>query len=100
MADIRTRDITRGTIKSLDRAASSMHRMKEQSIRSKSQDFGRQNDDDSVSSYAQDMAEQYFSGSTVFAAEAGMKLATRGQPKLLGATDERSDNEMQRQQAS
>ena len=58
MADIKTRDITRGTIKSLDRAASSMHRMKEQSIRSKPSDPCSQNDGDSVSSYAQDMTEQ------------------------------------------
>ena len=49
MADIKTRDVTRGTIKTLDRAASSMHHLKEETIRNRAADIGRKADSGGVS---------------------------------------------------
>ena len=50
LADIKTRDVTRGTIKTLDRAASSMHHLKEETIRSKALEIGNRHDNDSTGS--------------------------------------------------
>ena len=93
MADIKTRDVTRGTIKSLDRAASSMHRMKEQAIRSKSLEVGSHRDNDSVSSYAQDVTEHYAGSGAVYAAKAGAEMTVRGRQKPQEIADIPPDNE-------
>ena len=99
MADIKTRDVTRGTIKSLDRAASSMHRMKEQAIRSKSLEAGSHRDNDSLSSYAQDVTECYAGSSAAYAAKAGAEMAVRSRQKPQGFADIPPDSEDRVQQA-
>ena len=81
MADIKTRDVTRGTIKSLDRAASSMHRMKEQAIRSKSLEIGSYRDNDSINSYDQDVTEHFAGDGATFATRAGVELIQRSRDK-------------------
>jgi hypothetical protein len=81
VADIKTRDVSRGNIKSLDRAASSMHRMKEQAIRSKSLEIGSSRDSESASSYAQETTEHYAGSSARHAVEDGMELAIRNRQK-------------------
>ena len=80
MADIKTRDVSRGTIKSLDRAASSMHRMKEQAIRSKSFEIGS-GQDNSGNTYAQETAEHYTGSGARHAVEDGMELMIRSRQK-------------------
>ena len=58
MVDIKTRDVKKGSIKTLDRAASSMNRLKNETIRSKASEIrGRHNDDESESQYAPDASE-------------------------------------------
>ena len=99
MADIKTRDVTRGTIKSLDRAASSMHRMKEQAIRSKSLEISGQKDSDSVSTDAQDVTGHYAGSIDVYAAEAGAQLAIRSRQKPLEIAEAVPDNEDRIRQA-
>ena len=59
MADIKTRDVTRGSIKTLDRTASSMHHLKEDTIRSKALDIHSRQDDESADTYAQGAVEHY-----------------------------------------
>ena len=81
MADIKTRDITKGTIKTLDRAASSMHHLKEETIRSRAADIGRGNDGESEGSYAQDTAEHYAGGSAAYAAKAGVEMMLQSREK-------------------
>jgi len=81
VADIKTRDVSRGNIKSLDRAASSMHRMKEQAIRSKSLEIGNSRDSESASSYAQETTEHYAGSSARHAVEDGMELMIRNRQK-------------------
>ena len=92
MADIKTRDITRGTIKSLDRTSSYMHRMKEQAIRIKSLDISDQHDGDSVSSYAQDVTEHYAGSSAVYTAKAGAEMAIRSRQNPPVSADMPLDN--------
>ena len=77
MADIKTRDVTRGTIKTLDRAASSMHHLKEETIRSKTANIGGGYDNESAGSYAQDTAEHFAGGSAAFASRTGIELMLR-----------------------
>ena len=77
MADIKTRNVKTGTIKSLDRASSSMHRMKENVIRSKADDIGRSSSGDDVSSYGHDVTEHYAGGSARYAVETGAELVIR-----------------------
>jgi len=67
MADIKTRDVTRGTIKTLNRAASSMHHLKEETIRSKAADISSRSDNESANAYAPDAVEQYAGSSAAFA---------------------------------
>ena len=81
MADIKTRDVTRGTIKTLDRAASSMHHMKEETIRSKALETGNRHDNESVGSYAQDTAEHYAGDGAAFAARAGVEMMLHSREK-------------------
>lgn len=74
MADIKTRDVTRGTIKTIDRAASSMHHLKEETIRSKTSDISSRHDSESAGSYAQETLEHYAGDSTAFASRAGIEM--------------------------
>ena len=74
MADIKTRDVTRGTIKTIDRAASSMHHLKEETIRSKALDISNGHDSESARSYAQDTLEHYAGDSAAFASRAGIEM--------------------------
>ena len=77
MADIKTRDVTRGSIKTLDRAASSMHHLKEETIRSKLTEIRNLDDGNSTNSYAQDTIEHYAGDSATYAAKAGTELMLR-----------------------
>ncbi|MBQ9074884.1 MAG: hypothetical protein IJY32_02845, partial [Mogibacterium sp.] len=88
MADIKTRDVTRGTIKTLDRAANSMHHLKEETIRSRAADIGRRADSESAGSYAQDTAEHYAGGGAAYAAKAGVEMMLQSREKA----DYRSDS--------
>lgn len=88
VADIKTRDVTRGTIKTLDRAASSMHHLKEETIRSKAVDISERRDNDSANTYAQDEAVHYAGDSSVYAARAGVELIHRSRAGHEGKSDE------------
>lgn len=88
MADIKTRDVTRGTIKTLDRAASSMHHLKEETIRSKVADISGRHDNDNANTYAQDTAEHYAGDSSVYTARAGVELFHRSRAGLESKSDE------------
>ena len=77
MADIKTRDVTRGSIKTLDRAASSMHHMKEATIRIKTTDIDGRYDHENADTYAQDTAEHYAGDGRAYAARAGVELIQR-----------------------
>lgn len=81
MADIKTRDVTRGTIKTLDRAASSMHHLKEESIRSKAADISGRHDNEGMNTYAQDEVVHYAGDSTAYAARASVELIQRSRGK-------------------
>jgi hypothetical protein len=74
MADIKTRDVTRGTIKTIDRAASSMHHLKEETIRSKALNVSSSHDSEPAGSYAQDTLEHYAGDSAAFASRAGIEM--------------------------
>lgn len=74
MADIKTRDVTRGTIKTIDRAASSMHHLKDEIIRSKALNISGRQDSESACSYAQDTLEHYAGDSAAFASRAGIEM--------------------------
>ena len=88
MADIKTRDVTRGTIKTLDRAASSMHHLKEETIRSKVADISGRHDNENANAYAQDEAVHYAGDSTAYAARAGVELIHRSRAGMEGKSDE------------
>ena len=77
MADIKTRDVTKGSIKTLDRAASSMHHLKEETIRSKYLEIGRSQDSDSTSSYAENHIEQYAGDGAAYASRTGVDMILR-----------------------
>jgi len=88
LADIKTRNVKTGTIKSLDRASSSMHRMKENVIRSKADDIGRSSSGDDVSSYGHDVTEHYAGSSARYAAEMGAELIIRNHHNSPGTVNE------------
>lgn len=73
MTDIKTRDVTRGTIKTIDRAASSMHHLKEETIRSKAAEIGSRSDNESSSSYAINSVEHRMKVGSEHAMETGIK---------------------------
>ena len=91
MADIKTRNVKTGTIKSLDRASSSMHRMKENVIRSKADDIGRSSSSDDVSSYGHDVTEHYAGSSARYAAEMGAELIIRNRHNPSGTVNETAE---------
>ena len=91
MADIKTRQVTRGHIKTLDRAASSMHHIKEATVRTKTSDlYGRQDDD--ANSYAQDAAEHYAGDGAYYAAHAGAELIHRTRGEIAGGSAQSDEN--------
>lgn len=77
MADIKTRDVTRGSIKTLDRTVSSMHHLKEATIRIKTADIDGRYDYENVGTYAQDTAEHYAGDGAAYASRAGVELIQR-----------------------
>ena len=91
LADIKTRNVKTGTIKSLDRASSSMHRMKENVIRSKADDIGRSSSSDDVSSYGHDVTEHYAGSSARYAAEMGAELIIRNRHNPSGTVYETAE---------
>lgn len=88
MVDIKTRDVTRCTIKTIDRAASSMHHLKEETIRSKVADISGRHDNENANAYAQDEAVHYAGDSTAYAARAGVELIHRSRAGMEGKSDE------------
>ena len=86
MADIKTRDVTRGSIKTLDRAASSMHHLKEETIRSKALDISNRQDGENADTYAQGMAEHHAGDGAAYAAQAGTELLLRNRDKPIEAS--------------
>lgn len=91
MADIKTRDVTRGTIKTLDRAASSMHHLKEETIRSKALEIGKRHDNESTGSYAQDSAEHFAGDGAAFAARSGVEMMLQSREKSAYSAEPFSD---------
>ena len=81
MADIKTRDVTRGSIKTLDRAASSMHHLKEETIKGKYMEPGRGQDDYSGETYAENRVEQYAGDGAAYASRAGIDMLLRSREK-------------------
>ena len=79
--DIKTRNVTRGTIKTLDRTASSMHHLKEETIRSKAADIGGRYDSESADSYAQDTAAHNAGDGAAYAARAGVEMILQSREK-------------------
>ena len=91
MADIKIREVSRGHIKTLDRASSSMHHIKEATVRTKTSDlYGRQ--DDNTDSYAQDSIEHYACDSAAYAAQAGVELILRSRGDNTGAAAHSVEN--------
>ena len=90
MADIKTRDVTKGTIKTLDRAASSMHHIKEDIVRTKPYEIYA-NRDENPESYAQGRIEQYTGDSTLYVARAGDELIHHSTMKNGGYYDENTE---------
>lgn len=81
MADIKTRDVTRGYIKTLDRAASSMHHMKEETIRSKAMEISSRQHGENGDAYAQEMTEHYAGSVAAVSAQTGAELILRNRNK-------------------
>ena len=92
MANIKTRDVTRGSIKTLDRAASSMHHLKEETIRSKVADISGRYDSDPSGSYAQDTIEHYAGDSAAYASRQGVELILRSRGDGNGAVIQGPEN--------
>lgn len=91
MADIKIREVSRGHIKTLDRASSSMHHIKEATVRTKTSDlYGRQ--DDNTDSYAQDSIEHYAGDSAAYAAQAGVELILRSRGDNTGVAAQSVEN--------
>ena len=84
MAGIKSRDVTRGNIKTLDRAASSMHHLKEETIKGKYMEPGREQDDHSGDSYAESRVEQYAGDGAAYASRAGIDMLLRSREKANG----------------
>lgn len=81
MADIKTRDVTRGSIKTLDRAASYMHHMKEATIRSKALDIYSRQDSEKTETFDQGTFERYAGDGAAYAARTGVEMILRNRNK-------------------
>ena len=99
MADIKTRDVTRGSIKTLDRAASSMHHMKEATIRSKALDIYSRKDGENADTYAQGTVEHYAGDGTAYAARTGAEMILKNRHKSFESSSYPPSNEEQIRQA-
>ena len=88
MADIKTRDVTRGTIKTLDRTASSMNRVKEQAIRSRAFEASGERDDRRPDAYAQDELELNSRSAADHAVRAGAEIIQRSRSSGKAGNDE------------
>ena len=99
MADIKTRDVTRGSIKTLDRAASSMHHLKEETIRSKALDIHSRQDGENADAYAQGTVERYAGDGAAYATQAGTELLLRNRSKSPEAESYPQGSEGQIRQA-
>ena len=75
--DIKTRNVIRGTIKTLDRTGSSMHHLKEETIRSKAAEAGNRYDNESAGSYAPAEIEHFAGDGAAYAARAGVDMMLR-----------------------
>ena len=71
MTDIKTREVITGTIKTLDRSASSMHRIKDETVHTRMEDLRSSDGDTSSTEEAQDTAERLIGYSAVLVARAG-----------------------------
>ena len=74
MTDIKTREVTRGSIKTIDRAAASMHHLKVDTIRSRSHDYGSSQESDNAGMSAEDHLERTAGDSAAFASRAGIDM--------------------------
>lgn len=99
MADIKTRDVARGSIKTLDRAASSMHHMKEATIRSKVLDIYSRQDGENADKYAQATIEHYASDGTAYAAHTGAEMILQNRHKSFESSNYPQGGEEQIRQA-
>ena len=84
VADIKTRDVTRGSIKTLDRAASSMHHLKEEIIKGKYMGPGRGQDEHSGDSYAENRVEQYVGDGAAYASRSGIDMLLHSREQTNG----------------
>lgn len=95
MADIKTRDVTRGSIKTLDRAASSMHHLKEETIRSKALEISNRQYSENGDTYAQEMTEHYAGSAAAVSAQTGAELILRNRNKSPEASSYTESREEQ-----
>lgn len=87
MADIKTREVTRGSIKTLDRSASFMHHMKEETIRAKALDIHSRQTGENADTYAQNTTEHYAGSGAIYAAKAGTEMVIRRNQKTQETAD-------------
>ena len=99
MADIKTRAVTRGSIKTLDRAASYMHHMKEATIRSKALDIYKRQEGENADTYAQGAVEHYAGDGTVYAARTGAEMILQNRHKSFERSNYPPSSEEQIRQA-
>ncbi|MBR0342891.1 MAG: CHAP domain-containing protein [Oscillospiraceae bacterium] len=88
MANIKTRDITRGTIKTLNRTSSYTHRMKDHVIRSKIAEVGNTRNNEESNSYASETVEHYAGSGSAYAAQAGVELLMNNRSGSLRSASE------------
>lgn len=99
MADIKTRDVTRGTIKTLNRTSSYTHRMKEATIRSKIAEIGSGRESENANAYVHETIEHYAGDGTVYAARAGVEMAIKNRHESPKSASEPVKTEEQVRQA-
>ena len=95
MADIKTREINRGSIKTLDRATSTTHRMKNVAIRAKSETANERKNEENSSSFATDRTMSAGERS-VYTAAGATELTVRRAYREYG--EKKLKGEMQRQE--
>ena len=98
MADIKIRDVNRGTIKTLDRAASSMHHLKEATIRTKFLEMNSGQNRWNPGDQAQEMIGSYAAEGVLVAKRSGELIHNAGN-RLPRMTSRSSDREELMQRA-
>ena len=93
MTDIKTRELTRGSIKTIDRAAASMHRLKVDAIRRRSYNYGSSQESDNAGMYAEDHLERTASDSAAFASRSGVEMLLHSREKACCASEAFTDAE-------